>query len=77
MTSHALDGRPRDHQFQEESRRWKGASNYQVDQARWAGTAKEDRAHFPHSRVVDPLDEPVMNTRGTDQTVADGRVFAA
>jgi len=75
VTSHASDERPRDHQFQEESLRWRGANNCQVDRGQLAGRAKEDRARFPHLRVVDPLNEPVMDTRGTDQTVADGRVF--
>ena len=75
MSLDALDERPKDHQSQEESLRWKGASNCQVGRGRWAGTAKEDRAHFRHSRVVFPLNEPVMDTRGRDQTVADGRVF--
>ena len=74
MTSHASDGRPRDHRIQEESLRWKGASNCPVGRERWAGSAKEDRARFQHLTVV-PLNERVMDTRGTDQTVADGRVF--
>lgn len=29
---------------------------------------------FPRSRVVVPLNEPMMGRRGTDQTGADGRV---
>lgn len=77
MISHALDGHPRDRQFQEESPRRKDASKCQVDQEWQEGTANVGRVRFPRLRAVAPLNEQVLDRRGTGQIAADDQAFAA
>ena len=74
MTSHVLNGGPRDRQLPEGTPRWNDESKGQVDQE-WQGEmANEDRARFPRLWVVVPLNEQVLDMRGMDRTVADDRV---
>lgn len=73
VTLHVLDGRPRGRQFPEESPRWEDVDKRQIDQEWQAGAANEDHARSPRLSVVVPLNEQVVGTRETDQTVADDR----
>jgi len=68
------DGRQGDRQFQEESPRWKDASKGQVCREWEAKMANEDHARLPRLRIGGPLNEQVMDMRGTDQTVGDDQV---
>ena len=69
-----LDGCQRDHRFQEENPRWKDASKGQVCREWEAKVANKDHARFPHLRIASPLNEQVMDMRGTDQTAGDDQV---
>ena len=74
MKLDVLDGRQGDRQFQEESPRWKDASKGQVCREWEAKMANEDHARFPRLRIGGPLNEQVMDMRGTGQTAGDDQV---